>query len=258
MAAAYAHYRFAAQALQLLDSAAQKKIARFRHIYDAGAQGPDCFFYVSPLFPTAQSKLGRKFHAQSGKAFFTAAVRRLRLHPTEVGTVYLYGVLTHYCLDSCVHAYIAEKEKDGSLSHAQMEAEFDRFLLTQDGKIPAHAQDLSQYIHLSRAECFCAAELYPGADPYAVLVGIRNMRHLLKLFSNRNRRATEFLVGLGGKSARQILIPRTATEGSDGLDADLLGCYEAALTRLQQLVPQFTAFQTNGSELGDDFCAIFG
>ena len=258
MPAAYAHYRFGTQALELLDSGLRQQISRFRQVYDMGVQGPDFFFYYNPLFHTAQGSLGHEFHMQSGDRFFTAAVRRLRMNPSEVGTVYLYGVLAHYCLDSAAHPFICETEKAGEVSHVAMESEFERFLLTKDGKIPAHAQNLSRFTRLSRGECVTVADLYPGATPRAVLRGVRNMERILKLFASRNRKAVESVVGLAGKKARKMIIPRTPAPGSEERDAALLSLYDNALERYPILAAQLTALRTAGTELGPEFGPTFG
>lgn len=258
MPAAYAHYRFGNQALERLEPALRQQVSRFRQVFDMGVQGPDFFFYYNPLFHTAAGSLGHEFHMQSGSVFFTAAVRRLRLNPSEVGTVYLYGVLAHYCLDSALHPYVNETDGTGEISHVAMESEFDRFLLTKDGKIPAHAQDLSRFTKLSRGECVTVADLYPGAKPRAVLRGVRNMERILKLFASRNRKAAETIVGFAGKSARELLIPRTPAPGSEERDAALLSLYEEALERYPVLASQLTALRTAGTELGPEFAPAFG
>ena len=258
MPAAYAHYRFGIQALERLEPALRQQISRFRRVYDMGVQGPDFFFYYNPLFHTTMGSLGHKFHMQTGEAFFTAAVRRLRLNPSEVGTAYLYGVLAHYCLDSVVHPFIHETEAAGEVSHVAMESEFERFLLTKDGKIPAHAQDLSRFTRLSRGECVTVADLYPGATPRAVLQGVRNMERILKLFASRKRKAAETIVGFAGKSAREMLIPRVQAPGSEERDEALLCRYENALERYPVLVSQLTALRTAGTDLGPEFGPAFG
>lgn len=259
MSAAYAHYRFASEVLPALDPAVRTQVSRFRGVFDTGAQGPDFFFYYNPLFPTVQRNLGTKFHSQTGTAFFASAVRRLKLNPSEVGTAYLYGVLAHYCLDREIHAYIHEKESEGCpFDHVEMESEFDRFLLTRDGKIPAHAQDLSRYVKLSRAECATVAELYPGAKARTVVVGVGNMRRLLKLFSSRNRKTAEMVMRLGGKTALQMLLPRTQAEGMEEIDRDMLAIYDHARTCYPVLAAQLTALKKTGAELGSEFDPVFG
>lgn len=259
MSAAYTHYRFASEVFPTLPPEVRTRISHFRSVFDAGAQGPDFFFYYSPLIPTAQGNLGAKFHRQTGTAFFTSAVRRLKLTPSEVGTAYLYGVLAHYCLDREIHAYIHEKEAAACpFGHVEMESEFDRFLLTKDGKIPAHVQDLSRLVRLSRGECATVAELYPGARVRTVTVGFGNMRRLLKLFSSRNRKTTEALVSLGGKAARQMLIPRVQAEGMAEIDRDMLEIYDHARACYPVLAAQLTALKNAGTELGAEFEPVFG
>lgn len=258
MPAAYAHYRFGAQALERMEPALRQQISRFRQVYDMGAQGPDFFFYYNPLFKTATGSMGHKFHMQTGETFFTTAVRRLRLNPSEVGTAYLYGVLAHYCLDSAAHPYVQQTAAAGEVSHVAMESEFERFLLTKDGKIPAHAQDLSRFAKLSRGECVTVADLYPGVTPRAVLQGVRNMERILKLFASRKRKAVETVVGLAGKSAREMLVPRTPAPGSEERNEALLSLYDNALERYPILAAQLTALRTGGTDLGPEFEPAFG
>lgn len=258
MPAVYAHYRFASQTVEKLEPALRQKISRFRQVFDMGAQGPDFFFYHNPLFHTAQGDLGHKFHMQSGESFFTAAVRRLRLNPSEVGSVYLYGVLAHYCLDAAVHPYVHETEAAGEISHVQMEAEFERFLLTMDGKIPAHAQDLSRYVKLSPGECVTVAGLYPGATARGVAQGVRNMQRILKFQSSRNRKTVETVMGFGGKTGRELLIPRTQTPGSEERDEGMLARYRQALEQYPNMASQLTAMWKTGTELGPEFQCAFG
>lgn len=258
MPAAYAHYRFGTQAMEQLEPAVRQQVSRFRHVFDMGVQGPDLFFYYDPLFRTAQGALGNKFHAQSGEVFFSSAIRRLRLNPSEVGTVYLYGVLAHYCLDSTVHPFVNETVAAGEVRHVEMESEFDRFLLTKDGKVPAHVQDLSQYVGLSRGECVTVAGLYPGATAGGVRRGVGNMKRILKLLSSRNRKTVETLVGVAGKTGKDMLIPRSQAPGSEERDEAMLALYEGALERYPVLARQLTALWKTGAELGPEFKPTFG
>ena len=84
------------------------------------------------------------------------------------------------------------------------------------------------------------------------------MERILKLFASRNRKAVESVVGLVGKSAREMLIPRTPAPGSEERDAALLSLYEKALERYPVLAAQLTALRTAGTELGPEFKPTFG
>lgn len=258
MPATYAHYRFGVQALELLDPDLARLARRFRRLYDVGLHGPDIFFYYNPVIPTSTGALGTKFHNQTGKAFFGAAVRRLRLHPSDAGTVYLYGVLCHYALDSNAHPTINALSADGKIGHSQLESEFDRYLLASDGKIPPHVQDLSAHLSLSRGECFTVAELYPGASPSGVATGVRHMAAVTKFTASRNRKSVEAVFGLGGKRMLQTLIPRTPDPVCAPYDEELLRLYNRALARFPSMQAQLTALRTSGAELGEDFEGTFG
>ena len=102
------------------------------------------------------------------------------------------------------------------------------------------------------------AELYPGAKARTVVVGVVNMRRLLKLFSSRNRKTTEMVVRLGGKTALQMLLPRTQAEGMEEIDRDMLAIYDHARTCYPVLAAQLTALKNTGAELGSEFEPVFG
>lgn len=258
MPATYAHYRFGVQALDLLDPDLARLVRRFRQVYDVGLHGPDIFFYYNPVLPTAIGKLGKKFHDQTGKAFFGAAVRRLRLHPSDAGTVYLYGVLCHFALDSNAHPFINALSAEGKVGHSQLESEFDRYLLTADGKIPPHVQDLSTHLALSRGECVTVAELYPGATAAGVATGVRHMAAVTRFTASRNRKTVEAVFGLGGKKMLETLIPRTPDPACAPYDEQLMALYNKALESFPSMQAQLTALRTSGAELGEEFAVNFG
>lgn len=254
----YAHYRFGVKALEKMDPDIRRKVQKFRNVYDTGLHGPDLFFYYNPLIHTATGALGKKFHAQTGDAFFSAAARRLRLNPSEVGRVYLYGVLGHYCLDAALHPLVEAIAREGKIGHVELETEFDRFLLTRDGKIPPHVQDFSGHMRLSRGECVTVSGFFPGSSPSDILRSVRNMARLTRLLASRNRRTVETLVGLAGKNARQILMPRSPNPNCAHLDETMLELYDQALERYPAMEAQLTALLSSGTALGEEFSPIFG
>lgn len=257
MPSSYAHYRFGIKALEKMDPAVRRKVQQFRNVYDTGLHGPDLFFYYNPLIHTSTGALGEKFHAQTGDAFFSAAVRRLRLNPSEVGKVYLYGVLGHYCLDSALHPLVEATAQEGKIGHVELETEFDRFLLTKDRKLPPHVQDFSGHMRLSRGECVTVSAFYPGAAPSDILRSVKNMARFTHLFASRNRKTTEMLVGLAGKSAKQMLMTRNPNPNCDYLDEPMMALYDQALERYPIMEAQLTALITSGIPLGEEFSLTF-
>ena len=154
MPASSAHYRSGKQLLSTLPADARQCIQRFRRMYDMGLQGPDIFFCYNPFLKTAVGALGSTFHRQTGQEFFPAACRQAM---TEAAKAYLYGLLAHYCLDSISHPFVQQKADAGEAGHAQLEAEFDRYLLALDAVPQPHTYDLSPRLKLTRGECMTAA-----------------------------------------------------------------------------------------------------
>lgn len=258
MPSSYAHYRFGVKALEKMDPAVRRKVQQFRNVYDTGLHGPDIFFYYNPLIHTAAGALAAKIHAQTGESYFTAAARRLRLSPSEVGTVYLYGVLGHYCLDSALHPLVDATAREGKIGHVEMETEFDRFLLTKDRKLPPHVQDFSGHMRLSRGECVTVSGFYPGASPSDVHRSVKNMAWITRLLAARNRKTAEMLVGIAGKDAKQMLMPRNPNPNCEFLDEPMMALYDQALERYPAMEAQLTALIASGAPLGEEFSLIFG
>ena len=114
MPSGYAHYRFGTAFLPELPGDVRRTVQRFRGLYDMGLHGPDIFFYSGPLLKTNAGFLGIKFHEQTGRAFFSRVCRMTRMEKSEAGLSYLYGLLCHYCLDSVIHPFVAEKVAEKS------------------------------------------------------------------------------------------------------------------------------------------------
>ena len=183
MPSTYAHYRFGSQGLQELPEDVRALVRKHRNVFDVGTHGPDLFFYYYPMVKTAIRKLGHEYHMLSGKDFFGAACRRLRLKPSETGTAYLYGVLAHYSLDSVCHPMICSVTENGPACHTALESEFDRFLLTMDGRPDPHTQDLGRHLVLSDEECETVAMFYPPASGRHIRKSLRGMAQITKIVS---------------------------------------------------------------------------
>lgn len=261
MPSSYAHYRFGTQVLPGLPEEVRDLIRRYRNVFDVGTHGPDLFFYYYPAIKTAVRKLGQSYHRQSGKEFFGAACRRLRLKRSDAGMAYLYGVLAHYCLDSVCHPMICSVTENGPVCHTALESEFDRYLLTMDGKLSPHTQDLSGHLRLSDAECEAVASFYPPAAAGHIRKALRGMVQVTKMVSVSNpvlRGATGRILSMTGESNRGLMM----TDGPDArcahLDAPLMELYETARGNYPSLARQIGSSLKRGLPLGKDFEKDFG
>lgn len=255
MPACYAHLRFGQQILPELPADIRKSAKRFSQLFAMGFHGPDLFFYYNPVFRTAIGQMGKTLHAQSGQTFFTAAAKTLHENPSEAGRVYLYGVLAHYALDSVAHPVINAACEDGKITHTEMEAEFDRYLLELDGKTPACEQDLSEYLRLTRGEWETVAAFYPPVSASAIGKCVAHMGAVYHSMATGNRKRLTRIYRLAG--AEKNLIPERPNHSCTHLNGALMDCYARSVERYRGLVPQLTELLENGTPLGKDFLPDF-
>lgn len=258
MPSTYAHYRFGIQMLNQMPGDIRRVAKRFRRLFDVGLHGPDLLFF-GPSLPSKAMKPGRKFHYQTGADFFTRVCRSLRLEPNEAGFAYLYGLLCHYCLDSLCHPFIREQAEQGICSHPQIEAEFDRFLLETDGKIPAHTQDLSPHIRLTPGECETVARFYPGISSGHIRLCVHNMKLVIKLLAAPEGVGRKLVQGGMGLAAKKDLVMTVGPDPScTELDGELLALYDRAAEQFPDMLAQLVAHTTYNAPLGEAFSPIFG
>lgn len=125
----YAHLRFGTQVLAGLPEPLRLRIENEYDAFTLGQYGPD------PLYFCCNRKarvLGREMHHRPVRE----VAERLRSAvqkgvPNSTG--YAAGFLCHFALDSSCHAYIKQCAVSDGLSHTEIEAEFDRFLMVYDG-----------------------------------------------------------------------------------------------------------------------------
>lgn len=252
----YAHYRFGAKAIQYLPLQAQRSIRQFRRLYDMGLHGPDIFFYHNILFRDNVVSLGKKCHTLTGTEFFTPVCKHLRLEPSEAAMVYLYGVLTHYCLDSVMHPLVLEQTADGTIGHVELETEFDRFLMQLDGKRQPSTFDCSPHIRLTKGECDTVSKFY-GTGATAVDVSVRGMAASLKLLAMPNGNLRRMVEKHAGEKLRQHFMGRVPNKNCSHLNEPMLALWEEALTRLPGMMEALQAHMSHNAPFGEQFDPTF-
>lgn len=258
MPSTYAHYRFGTQVIPTLSKDAQLAVARFRSLYDTGLHGPDIFFHYNMFWHTATGDLGHSLHMQTGQEFFSRMCKRQRMHPSEAGMAYLYGMLAHYALDSVCHPFINSIAAEGEIGHVELESEFERFLLDIDHKIPPEKQDLSRHLHLSRSEASTAAYLLSPVTAGKIRRSVRHMALHVHLLSAVNPQITDKVLSRIGKNMRDQQIPAEPNRNCAYLDGELHQLYKEALERYPSLVAQMEDHIRSRTPLGEDFSPIFG
>lgn len=252
----YAHYRFGAKAIPMLPPQIQRSVRQFRRLYDAGLHGPDIFFYHNFFFPDNVVALAKKYHGLTGQNFFVPVCKHLRLEPSEAAMAYLYGVLTHYCLDSVVHPFVMEQTAEGKVGHVEMETEFDRFLLQLDGNRQPNTFDCSRHIKLTGGECETVSKFY-GTTPLAVSASIKGMAAGAKILAMPNGNLRRTVEKYAGSRLRQHFMGRMPNKNCAHLNEPMLERYDRALEVFPAMVEALEAHMSHNAPLGELFEATF-
>lgn len=261
MPSIYAHYRFGTALLPTLPADVRKTIQRFRGLYDMGLHGPDIFYYSSPVIHTGADYLGIKFHEQTGREFFSRVCRAVRLERSEGALAYLYGLLTHYCLDSLCHEVIHRLTQQENLQHMELETEFDRYLLEQDGKVPAYAQDLSPHISLTVGECETVSKFYPPAKPNAIRRCVGNMAFYTRLLASPDgvgRTVLEKGIRALPREIQGMLMGKTPNAACAIHCDRLMDAYRSAMEQFPMYLEQLREHMTYSAQFGGEFEKQFG
>lgn len=253
----YAHFRFGDQAAKTLPEPLRRSIQRFPQLFSLGVHGPDFFFFYQPLFSTQMGSLGGWFHALTGREFFQRAVLHWKDNPSEGATVYLYGVLCHFALDSACHPLIESASAGKTPGHTELETEFDRVLLTRDGKVPAYRQNLGKRVKLTWGECVTISGFYPPATPYTVRRSVRMMAAVCRIMTMNNRKLLQAIFRLGGEYASQMVMYSRPNHRCAAYIPQLDGLYAQALERLPGMAAQLDAYIRQGTPLGAEFDVNF-
>jgi hypothetical protein len=252
----YAHYRFGTNVIPMLPLQAQRSVRQFRRLFDAGLHGPDIFFYHNFFFPDNVVALAKKYHGLTGEDFFVPVCKRLRLEPSEAAMAYLWGVLTHYCLDSVTHGFVLEQTHEGKVGHVEMETEFDRFLLQLDGKRQPNTFDCSGHIKLTGGECETVSKFY-DTTPLAVNVSIKAMASGVKILAMPNGNLRRTVEKYAGSRLRQHFMGRLPNKNCAHLNEPMLQHYNRALEVFPAMVEALTAHMTHNAPLGELFEPTF-
>lgn len=168
MPSTYAHYRMGQEVIKQVSVPAHDIIMKHKQLYDIGLHGPDILFYYHPLVTNPVNAIGYGLHERSGKYFFGKAAEIIETaSDKEAALAYIYGFICHFALDSTCHGYIDEKIAQSGVSHTEIEVEFDRSLMIEDGKDPVR-QDLTKHIVPSMENASVIAPFFQGAEPKRV------------------------------------------------------------------------------------------
>lgn len=182
MPSTYAHFRFGQQVYRRLSKRICSEIQSYKTLFDIGLHGPDLLFYYHPLISNRINRIGYAMHNETGHTVFSRLGRiAAKSENLEANFAYLYGFLCHFALDRECHGYIGKKIIQSSVSHAEIEVEFDRFLLLYDHKNPL-TQVLTHHIQPSISNARIISHFFPEVSALQIQKAMYSMifyHHLL-------------------------------------------------------------------------------
>lgn len=255
MPAHYAHYRFGRAVLAGMPPEVRQEVQRFRRMFDMGLHGPDIFFYADPLPGSTARALGKTFHRQSGREFFTRACAAA---DSEAGRAYLYGLLAHYCLDSSCHPFVNKMADTGEAGHVALESEFDRYLMVMDGITAPHSHNITGHMKLTRGECMTVARFYPPATGAQVSRSVHFMNFGIRFLAGGDPEKREAFLRRLHPSLPDHMIPDRAVTAFARMDSELLARFNRCVKQYPELLSQLLAHKRTGDPLGQEFAPEFG
>lgn len=161
----YAHYLHGQKSFNRLPLEITEFISN-KKLYTLALQGPDFLYFYKPLKTKNNSvmRLAGTVHSMSGFDFLDSVLKKIKIKPATDEFSYMMGCIGHFGLDSTAHPYINNMVKEMNFDHAEMEIEFDKFLLTHNN-IPALKYKAHKIISITKAEAKAVADIYSGLLP---------------------------------------------------------------------------------------------
>ncbi len=161
----YAHYLQGQKVFELLPKNIADLVSN-RKLYNLALQGPDFLYFYKPL-KTKENPvmhLAGTVHHMSGSDFLDSVLKKIEIKSFTDEFSYMMGCIGHFGLDSTAHPYINKMVKEMNFDHAEMEIEFDKFLLNHNN-IPALKYKAHKIISITKTEAKAVAHIYSGLLP---------------------------------------------------------------------------------------------
>ena len=170
----YAHYSQGQKVFAILPQKVLNAVSN-KNLYNLGLQGPDFLYFHRPLKkennPVLQ--LADDIHKMSCAFFLNRVLEKVAVSESTDEFSYLMGFIGHFGLDSEAHPYVNEKVDELHFDHAEMEIEFDKFLLAQDGLSPLRYK-AHKHISITKTEAEAVTKIYSAVLSQVKLENIYN------------------------------------------------------------------------------------
>ena len=179
MPASCTHAYFGNKVFDLLDDEIKHRILPYKSHYMMGLYGPDPLFFYKAYKRNSVNDYGDKIHSQEAYLFFERG-RTIYQNSSnkDACLAYLCGFMNHFILDSELHGYVNEAEKQYHVSHARIEADLDRAILVREG-LKASSTSYTHFMFPSQDVTDIMAD-FLDVDKELMLTTVKHM----KLFNN--------------------------------------------------------------------------
>lgn len=263
MPSTYAHYKFGQDVLQRLPEELQTVIKNHLPLYNIGLHGPDILFYYHPLFRHPVNQLGYRLHERKAVSFFQNALTALKEMPDpEAGLAYILGFICHFALDSECHTYIEYKIQHSTMTHTEIESDFDRKLLRDAGCQPERTC-LTSHIHPRRGDAEIIVRFFPQLHRKHIEKSLASMIYYNKLLltpGKWKRRFVRLLLRVTGnyKEMQGLLMPKFPRRGCEDSTPELVRRSRSAIPVAVRLCENFYNTYAEMDILSDRFRRTFG
>lgn len=262
MPTTYAHYRLGKHVAEALPAAAKETVLKNRELFDIGVHGPDIFFYHNPIVKSDIVRLGEWMHHEPGGAFFTRAALIVHKNKNkEAHKAYLYGFLCHFALDVTCHGFIGEQIEKTGIGHFEIEAEYDRELLENDG-YDAVSKCLTGHLHATDQNAAVISDFWNEVDKKQTKKTLKRMIFFLNLLRAPSYAKRGILFGvmklvglyepLHGLVINYMENP-ACRESTDWL----MEHFDEAVQLAVSLIAEYEKYLQNGGKLSDTFSFDF-
>ncbi len=179
----YAHHRFGREVISCLRKDLRETAERHRRQFDIGLQGPDLFFFYKPYRKNRVVIYGHQLHKQSALPFFErglSVIERCGVSGKEYA--YLLGFICHFILDSQCHGYVNAMVLETGVEHLEIEEEFEKYLLREDGENPV-AFSVADLVPRDGETAAAIAPFYEGISEKIAADSLADLQKVKKLLT---------------------------------------------------------------------------
>ncbi|MCL2865960.1 MAG: zinc dependent phospholipase C family protein [Lachnospiraceae bacterium] len=263
MPTTYTHYRFGKEVINALPKPLQQSIESYRQLFDIGVHGPDILFYYHFFYKNRINQAGVMLHERASKAFFTESAEIIKKSPNPAAArAYIYGFITHFVLDSECHKYIEKMIQESGISHHEIEAEFDRYLLVASGRNPL-TYIRTRHIRPTMEHAEVIAPFYKDITAGQIKKALQSQILIHKILQAKTPQRRDHLyrimkVTRTYKSSHGLIINQEPNPGCEAYCALLMRLYRSAIPMAAGLMLNFQKHLFEHEELAVGFDETFG